>query len=286
MTKLNSVRKGDRAEYISQGIFSALGYSLPVLRQEDYGIDFLCTVVEQSGKVSFPTKSFTIQLKTNHENIVYDISNPKKFKWLLENNLPFFICYFDMKYNRVDFYSTSMLSIYLINKPENVSKITFKMDPVSGTCVIPHYIHKKRNKIFKIDMGKPFLSILISDLTNDSLINKYRMIITNVLIREYENIVYRNLNLPFMRWLHNYETNKERMIFGWAHFSDLNTLKSQDILESTGHIIMSLCNNYKDEGETEDYNRLKEFVLRLPFNNEFKSSLINMGFRDQNGNEI
>lgn len=286
MTKLNSVRKGDRAEYITQGIFSALGYSLPVLRQEDYGIDFLVTVVEQSGDVSFPTKSFTVQLKTNHDNIVYDISNPKKFKWLLENNLPFFICYFDMTNNRVDFYSTAMLSIYLITKPEKVSKISFRMNSELGACVIPHYIHKTGNSIFKIDMGKPFLSISISDLTNDSLINNYRLIITNVLKREYENIVYRNLNLPFMRWLHNYDTNKMRMLFGWAHFSDLEPLKSQDILESVGHIIMSLCYNYKEEGKNDDYNKLKEFVLRLPFNNEFKNSLVNMDFRDKCGDEI
>jgi hypothetical protein len=135
-------------------------------------------------------------------------------------------------------------------------------------------------------MGKPFLSISISDLTDEPLINRYRKIITNVLTREYENIVYRNLNLPFMRWLHDFETNKEKMAFGWAHFSDLKTPKSQDILESTGHIITSLCYNYKEEGKNDEYNKLREFVLRLPFNNEFKSSLVNMGFRDNNGNEI
>jgi hypothetical protein len=286
MTKLNSVRKGDRAEYISQGIFSALGYSLPILRQEDFGIDFLCTVVEQSGKVSYPTQSFTIQLKTNHENIVYDLSNAKRTRWLIENNLPFFICYFDTNNNRVDFYSTSMLSNYLISKPDKVSKISFKMDSVSGACTIPQYEHKKGNKIFKIDMGKPFLSISIFDLSNESLINKYRKIITKVLRREYENIVYRNLNLPFMRWLHGYETNKEGILFGWSHFSDLKSLKSQNILECTGHIIISLCYNYKEEGKTEDFNKLKEYVLRLPFNNEFKSSLVTMGFRDEQGNEI
>jgi hypothetical protein len=75
MSKLNSVRKGERSEYISQGIFSALGYSVPILRQEDFGLDFLCTTVENKGKVSFPSKSFTVQLKSNHDNIVYDLSD-------------------------------------------------------------------------------------------------------------------------------------------------------------------------------------------------------------------
>ena len=89
-----------------------------------------------------------------------------------------------------------------------------------------------------------------------------------------------------MRWLHDFETNKEDILFGWVHYSDLKTLKSQDILERTGHIIMSLRYNYKEEGQIDDFNKLKEFVLRLPFNNEFKDSLIKMGFRDKLGIEL
>ena len=283
MTKLNAARKGDKAEYISQAIFSALGYSLPVLRQEDFGIDFLCTIVEQNEIVSFPTKSFTLQLKSNTDNIVYNITDREKYKWLLENNLPFFICYFDTNSNRVDFYSTSMLSNYLITTPDYITKLSFRMVTVLGDCIVPHYEHKVRNTTFIIDMGKPFLSISITDLTNDPQIKIYRKIITKVLKREYENIVFRNLNLPIMRWLHKYETNKENIIFGWAHFSDIKTSSSQVLLENIGHIIISLCYNYKCEGKIDEYNRLREFVLLLPINDEYRSSLVNLGFRDSDG---
>lgn len=286
MTKLNSIRKGDRAEYITQGIFSALGYSLPVLRQEDFGLDFLCTLVESAGKVSFPTKSFTVQLKTNYNNIVYDISNKPKAKWLLENNLPFFICYFDTKENRVDFYSCSMLFHYLITKPPKATKISFRMTSKNGNSVIYLNQYKDSNKIFKIDLGHPFLSISIHDLADETRIQNFRRILDKVLIRENENIVYRNLKLPFMRWLHNYETNNEKILYGWSHFSETNGINSQTLLENMGHIIISLCHNYKMENLMDDYEKLKEFVLRLPFNNDFMSSLINMGFRDKDGNAI
>lgn len=50
--------------------------------------------------------------------------------------------------------------------------------------------------------------------------------------------------------------------------------------------MISLCYNYKKEGKIVDYNKLKDFVRRLPFDNEFKSSSINLGFRDENGNVI
>lgn len=286
MTKLNSVRKGDRAEYISQGIFSALGYSLPVLRQEDFGLDFLCTLVESAGKVSFPTKSFTVQLKTNIENIVYDIRNKAKVRWLLENNLPFFICYFDTKENRVDFYSCSMLFHYLITNPQKATKISFHMVGKSGHSEIYLNQYKAQNKIFRINLGTPFLSISIHDLADDSKIQNFREILNKVLIRENENIVYRNLKLPFMRWLHNYETNNEKILFGWAHFSETDGINSQTLLENMGHVIISLCYNYKMENSIDDFEKLKEFVLRLPFNNDFKSSLINMGFRDKEGKVI
>jgi len=283
MAKLNSVRKGDKAEYISQGIFSSLGYSLQVLRQEDYGIDFLCTLTETSELVSYPTKSFTVQLKTSHDNIVYNIKDKTKVKWLFENNLPFFICYFDSIENRVDFYSTSMLSHYLITKPTNVTKLSFQMSSGFERNSIYLNEHKSSNKIFKINLGRPFLSISIMDLADDTIINDRKKILDKVLKRENENIVYRNLGLPFMLWLHEYETNKNDFSFGWSHFSVKDIIGSDLLLENIGHIIISLCFTYKIEDKIDDYNKLKEFVLKLPFNDEFKSSLINLGFRDKNG---
>jgi hypothetical protein len=286
MSKLNSVRKGDRAEYITQGIFSALGFSLQILRQEDYGIDFLCTLMEKDGIISYPTKSFTVQLKTNNDNIVYSLLNSLKVKWLLENNLPFFICYFDEDKNRVDFYSTSLLNKYIINKPAGVTKISFRQDVGHGRCVLHLGTHKKGKKIFTIELGKPFLSISLTDLADESIIEQRRRLLNKVVTYEVENIVYRNLKLPFMRWLHDYETNNEQILFGWVHFTDNKIIAAQALLENVGHIIMSLCYAYKFEGKVDDYEKLKEYVLKLPFDIVYKSSLINMGFRDENGNPI
>lgn len=285
MAKLNTVRKGDKAEYITQGIFSALGYSLQVLRQEDYGIDFLCTLTEKNASVSYPSKSYSVQLKTSLDNIVYDIKDRMKVKWLFENNLPFFICYFDTNDNRVDFYSTSMLSHYLITKPSNVTKLSFQMDTGFERNSVFLQNHKPSNKIFKVILGKPFLSISILDLAIDTTIEQRKKILDKVLKREYENIVYKNLGLPFMRWLHEYETNKDDILFGWSHFSDKDIIESSKLLNNIGHILISLCFTYKIENNIDDFNKLKEFVLRLPFDNEFKSSLINLGFRDESGNE-
>ena len=286
MSKLNTVRKGDKAEYITQGVFSALGYSMQTLRQEDYGIDFLCTLTERDTIVSYPTKSFTVQLKTNHDNIVYSVNNPQKVKWLLENNLPFFICFFDTLENRVDFYSTSLLNRYVIIKPQGVTKISFRQELGIGKCVLHLGEHKKNKKIFNIELGKAFLSISLSDLANENIIEHRKIILNKVVDYENQNIVYRNLKLPFMRWLHDYETNKENILFGWVHFSDKNIISSDKLLESVGHIIISLCSTYKSEGKTTEYNSLKEFVLKLPFDKKFESSLINMGFRDQAGRPL
>ncbi len=285
MSKLNSVRKGDRAEYITQGIFSALGFSLQILRQEDYGIDFVCTLVQRDKIVSYPTKSFTVQLKTNNNNIVYPLSNPLKVKWLLENNLPFFICYFDEGENRVDFYSTSLLNEFIFKRPICATKISFRQEAGLGKCILPHRTHKKQ-KIYSVELGRPFLSISLTDLTDQNVIEQRKVILDKVITREIENIVYRNLKLPFMRWLHEYETNKENILFGWAHFADDKIIDANRLLENVGHIIMSLCYAYKSEGNSQDYERLKYFVLKLPFDSVYKSSLINMGFRNESGDSI
>lgn len=288
MTKLNTVRKGDRAEYITQGILSALGYSIQILRQEDFGIDFLCTLTERDNLVSYPTKSFTIQLKTSHDNIVYKVKENNRVKWLLENNLPFFICYFNNSENSVDFYCTALLNKYIISKPDNVSKISFRMENEIGSCTLHLGIHNKERKIYQVELGKPFLSISINDLSNEAVIEDRKIVLNKVVSYENENIVYRNLNLPFMRWLHKYDTNSKIIHLGWVHFTgeDCKT-NSTELLKSIGHIIMSLCYAYKEEGKEEEYKKLREFVLKLPFDDYiYNSSLINMGFRDNEGEVI
>jgi hypothetical protein len=286
MSKLNQVRKGDRAEYITQGIFSAFGYSIQILRQEDYGIDFLCTLTEKDKIVSYPTKSYTVQLKTSHNNIVLQTTNPGRLKWLLENNLPFFVCYFDNVKNAVDFYSTSLMHKYIITKPVNVTKISLQFDISHGECTVHLGQHNKRNKIFRLTLGSPFLSISLNDVMDETVVEDRKFILNKVLDVEIQNIMYRNLGLPFMRWLHKYETNKKQMEIGWAHFADDGIIKSNQLLDKIGHIIMSLAYTYKVEGKTEEYQKIREFVLKLPFNKEYQSGLVNMNFRNSSGEPI
>lgn len=286
MSKLNHVRKGDRAEYITQGIFSAFGYSIQILRQEDFGIDFLCTLTEKDKIVSYPTKSFTVQLKTSLDNIVFPTTNSKKIVWLLENNLPFFICFFDNAKNRVDFYSTSLIHKYIITKPKNVTKLSFQFSSNHGQCTVHLGTHNQKNKIYNLPLGSPFLSVTLNDLTDESLIEERKYILNKVVNIEIENIMYRNLGLPFMRWLHNFKTNVKTMEIGWAHFADDGIINSNELLNKVGHIIMSLSYAYKAESKLEEYLKLKDFVLKLPFDKDYQSALINMKFRDRNGNEI
>ena len=286
MTKLNTVRKGDRAEYISQGIFSALGYSSQILRQEDYGIDFICTITESDKVVSYPTKSFSIQLKTSNENIVYNISNHLKIKWLFENNLPFFICYFDYSNNTINFYSTSPLNKFLFTRPKSVTKLSFQISQGIGESRVDLFSVKKGRKIFNLSLGTPFLSISLTDMGDASIIEERKKVLNKVIEMENENIVYRNLGLPFSKWLHQYQTNSLQILFGWAHFNEEGVIKSPQLLEKLGHIIMSLAYSFQSDGNTDDYLRLKYFVLKLPFEGKFKSALVNMHFRDENGNEV
>lgn len=93
------------------------------MRQEDYGLDFLCTLTEKKSIVSYPTKSFTIQLKTSDKNIIFQVN---KLQWLENLNLPFFICQFDNEKNSIDFYYTSQLHHYYITRPKSVTKISIK----------------------------------------------------------------------------------------------------------------------------------------------------------------
>ena len=46
--------QGSRSEYLAQYVFSMFGTSVPVLHQEDHGIDLFCSLTERKGRRSWP----------------------------------------------------------------------------------------------------------------------------------------------------------------------------------------------------------------------------------------
>jgi hypothetical protein len=288
---LNKTHSGSSSEDAVSGILTRIGFCTAVRRQSDYGIDFLCAIGRVFGESIFPTQTFTVQLKTNFDNEIIDISNAQKYDWLINNKLPFFHCVYDEGKGDLYFYSTSLLHDYAIHsRTSTANKLSLKIQEPQKKltkCAVNYDTNNYTNKrkIYQIDCGQPFLKINVLDTPSKDpdKFDKYKDILEKIITKEKENIAYRHLNLPFMSWVHQYKMNDPNILFGWADFSDDKLIGSNELLKSLGQPIMTLAKTFEVEGDTESYEKLRVIVDKIPFEGNNQSSLVNLGFRNHGG---
>jgi len=79
----------------------------PVLRQEDVGHDLQCVLhvpVEDDNKLIHAGPAFAVQVKSNHDDLVYEKDYERK--WIGEQDNPFFVCVVNRAELTCEIYST------------------------------------------------------------------------------------------------------------------------------------------------------------------------------------
>src|SRR5882762_3466342 len=83
-----SFRLGDRSELLVQHLLAGLAFTTPVPRQEDIGIDFLCSLITglDDAGLLWAGPFFTVQAKSNVEAVVYQ--DPHQLQWIKHQENP------------------------------------------------------------------------------------------------------------------------------------------------------------------------------------------------------
>lgn len=306
MPKSDNLRKGDKAEYLSQVYLTSIAFSNPTYRQEDYGIDFSCTLIDEEGVNLFPTDAFLVQVKTNkdpkEQHVTFTRKDEKDLIWLYRNQIPFFIAWLDMENTKkMYFYSISPVWYHEVMKNRMYKALVFEYDTKETSEVssngFKHYKHDNDTYYFKL--GKPFMSFGLDDIKDDNIIGSKRAIIKKMIDHERSNILYRNLKLPVLQWLHEYIMNDiDSLKFAWAHFcspEEKSINNPQEILTHMGQLLITLAKSYelhsddKENGEKykTHFNNLSQIIQDLPDKkvivegNEYnyKPYLENLGFK-------
>ena len=90
-----NAREGARSEYLAQYVFSRFGTSLPVLRQEDHGLDLHCKLSERKGRRAWPVAYYSVQVKSNNRPVL--CSSRDSVEWLVGYSSALQLCVVDKK---------------------------------------------------------------------------------------------------------------------------------------------------------------------------------------------
>src|SRR6266702_2665789 len=175
-----NAREGARSEYLAQYVFSRFGTSLPVLRQEDHGLDLHCTLSERKGRRAWPVAYYSVQVKSTNRPVLF--SNRESVEWL------------------VGYPSALLLCVVNLKLPEHLRLLLNAPAGVGNTLGWDEAGNYK--------LGPPILEFKTDDLLKDDLFRKYREVLTywvqcdSANVRRYQ-MGMRSVSLPS-----SYQTNE------------------------------------------------------------------------------
>jgi hypothetical protein len=91
--RLRSFRLGDRAELLVGHLLAGVAFTTPVPRQEDIGVDFMCSLIRSDDENAGFLKAgpiFFVQSKSSAEDWVFE--KPHELEWIKNQENPILLC--------------------------------------------------------------------------------------------------------------------------------------------------------------------------------------------------
>jgi len=256
--------ESNRGEYLAQYFLAALGVSAPVIRQEDIGVDFFCSLAkEEDRKLTFHSPYMVQHGAVDAKQFVYGGYDGGKWRkdeieWLFSQELPLFVCVTDRVKGHFNLYSTSAMWL-----------VRHQFGTVTSIVLCPDANHdplkeSKRDKIGKgadgdgyeyhVPLGKPIVSVSIADLdkaTRASAIASLKSAIN----LEQMNITLRRLGVHVASWFPDIKPNDPASLQNAGSAVFWNGMDGQNVarqLESLKEIIITLALNIQAQGRAEE----------------------------------
>jgi hypothetical protein len=204
--RARSYRLGDRSELLVEQLLAAFAFTTPVPRQEDFGLDFFCSLIRQEGQFLKAGPFFAVQAKSTADDIVYE--EPHELEWIKNQENPLLICVADRKSLAMDVYSTWNLICGVLNGwrgERQASRIVLR--PGANHNVWP-WVNDKADGTQEVCLGKPIARITDADIFDDARMGPISTTIGEWVALDRLNIVNRHANVHWVLAPVVHETNQ------------------------------------------------------------------------------
>ena len=235
--------ESNQGEYLAQYFLSAFGVSNPVLRQEDIGVDFFCSLAnKEKRRLTFHSPYMVQHGAAGTKEFVYGGYNKKTkkwrgegLKWLFSQELPLFVCVTDRKKARLRLYTTSVM--WLVRyKFGNVTQIELcpeeRHDPLEDSRGAK--IGKKGHGdgyTYRVPLGRPIVDLTILQL-HTPVFKKAVEALRVAIQTEQKNLTFRRLGVHVASWFPDAAPNNPSSLKA-AGGVFWNSKRGQNVAEQT-----------------------------------------------------
>jgi hypothetical protein len=199
--RLRTFRLGDRTELMAELVLNTIAFTSRVPRQEDIGHDFVCALSELRDGFYRAGPSFTVQVKSNLEPLVF--AKRHEIQWIKGQENPFLIAVGDRDELKLDIYSTwNRLNGFLFKHAEKIV-FNFKAAPSGGSSV--HTEDDGSEQIIYLE--KPVVSTTVKQMMDEAHASTVTRVLKQWIELDRENIVNNHAGVHWVIGPAAYETN-------------------------------------------------------------------------------
>jgi hypothetical protein len=190
-----------RSEYLAQYVFTMFGTSVPVPRQEDYGVDLYCTLFsEREGQRVWPVAYYSVQVKS--EVAPWKFNHPESVRWAVEYPAPLLYCIIQKKDGLVRVYQTMARFAVAVAAELPASMALVPGEPGSG-CT-----YGFDGATGSHSLGPPILEFKVEDLLDDERFEQYRKVLRFWVLNDFDNVRRFQMGMRSVGWPGEHTTNE------------------------------------------------------------------------------
>jgi hypothetical protein len=201
-----------RSEYLAQYVFTMFGTSVPVPRQEDYGVDLYCTLFsEREGQRVWPVAYYSVQIKSEIEP--WKFTHPESVRWAVEYPSPLLLCIIQKKDGLVRVYQTMARFAAAVAAELPASMALVPGEPGPEAPGKPGEPGPARTYGFdgaagSHSLGPPILEFKVEDLLDDERFEQYRKVLHFWVLNDFDNVRRFQIGMRSVGWPGEHITNK------------------------------------------------------------------------------
>jgi hypothetical protein len=215
----NNYRQGSRAELIAQYFFSEFCIAERVLKENDFGIDLYCSLMNVSGAMGFTSTLFCVQIKSGNESFKY--TGEYVSQWLKMINLPLLMCRVNQDKLSIEIFSTWPINSLLAagnSFNEVIFVESYSSEEGAESLKMPEII----DGIATIWMGPPIIQCTLNDIINETISKKtVRDVLEEWVSFDYLNYAKRHVGITafygYIMWVTNESLNTSKRTWYRPH---------------------------------------------------------------------
>jgi hypothetical protein len=202
-------RGGAQSEILARSFFAMIGTAVPVPREDDYGIDLLCTLLsEREGQLVWPIAPYSVQVKSDLEPWVF--SSRRSVEFVVGHRAPLLLCVVRKAAGTISIYKT-LARFGAAVAPELPATLSLRPEGRGEEFLGPYGYDDNADEYL---LGPPIVQIAVAELVDLDVVEHVRAVLQAWLELDYRNVIKYQIGLRRVELVMKYRTNEMPVVGG------------------------------------------------------------------------